>query len=317
MPPKMVAKVIDSQQRLLRFLAKNWQHSMRAIVITSVALAFTYNVYSNFSIYQQCHNIVETKESSDLPARFPPVIICPFPPYDPFKLISLGLNVAVDTSTELQYNVHNLIGINRSLTGKELVEEAAWKVEDFVKEVRIGEFIKESYTEGGTPSPLWHRSFTSVGPCWTFNSPSAASLHSLQLSIKLQEMFLSLKPCFPGYESNLKQEVINSISCKDSDKWEYYLQNTLLLMSPYLPSTYSSYDLYSTKEEQKIDFHTYELLPYEILSDFPDDGNYNAYNCLHMNFFRYGTGICGLHSHISKYSEKIHRIPLYYLQAEW
>ena len=118
MPPKMVAKVIDSQQRLLRLLAKNWQHFMRAIVITSVALAFTYNVYSNFSMYQQCHTIVETKESSDLPARFPPVIICPFPPYDPFKLISLGLNVAVDTSTELQYNVHNLIGNKQILNWK-------------------------------------------------------------------------------------------------------------------------------------------------------------------------------------------------------
>ena len=239
-------------------------------------------MYSNFSLYQQRHTIVESKKSSnDLPARFPPVIICPFPPYDPFKLISLELNVAVDTSTELQYNVHNLIGINRSLTGKELVEKAAWKVEDFIKEVRNGEFNKESYTEGDTPSPLWHRSFTAVVPCWTFYSPLAASLDSLQLSIKLQEMFLSLKPCFLDYESNFKKEVTNSSLCKDSDKLGDYFYNTLLLMSPYLPSTYRSYDLYNTKQEQKIKFHTYELLPYEILSDFPDDDNYNAYNCLH------------------------------------
>ena len=98
-------------------------------------------------LYRKAYFIVEVTKSEENPVQFPPLSICPDPPFNPLRLMELGLKTTVNSSLELQDNLKKFEGIARSLTGKELVDKAAWKIQDLVEEVTSSDYIHKNYSK--------------------------------------------------------------------------------------------------------------------------------------------------------------------------
>lgn len=184
--------VRDAAEKLWR---KMRFRAVRLLLYAVVAAAFLAVVSSLVEEYRLRRKVFIVDKMTEPPSPFPPVTLCPWPPFNPLRLVRLGLNASAASAEELLARVENLSGLeDDSVTGRTLVEEAAWRVEDVVEEVKVGG-RREVYSEKGASTRLWQRSFLPVGPCLTMSPPALASRTSLSMTIRVRPRPLNLDLC--------------------------------------------------------------------------------------------------------------------------
>lgn len=216
-------------------------HAVHLLLYSVVAAAFLAVVLRLVDEHQLRRKAFRVAKVAEPPSPFPPVTLCPWPPFNPLRLVRLGLNTSAASSGELLKRVENLSGLrDAGLTGRTLVEEAAWRVEDLVEEVRVGG-RRKMYSQEETNARWWQRSFLPVGPCLTVSSPPLASRSSLNMTIRVRPRPLNLDLCdrresdaTRSYESLCRPTEQNS----NKSLWtEYMEKGFFLIFFVYLSST--------------------------------------------------------------------------------
>ncbi|MPC42398.1 hypothetical protein E2C01_036019 [Portunus trituberculatus] len=181
---------------------------IKALIAAAVLGVFLYHLSINLKRYLERRSVFIASEETFPPALFPPYRLCAWPSWHPQRLLSLGLNTSAKTYEEMSENYYNLIGIDRQTTGRQLVESAAWRPEDFLYEVKLGNVHEVYDSARPSASSLWRRSFTPLGPCLTLTPPSSSSLHSLSVSITFRERIADLDP-----RQRMEKKHTNSEDC--------------------------------------------------------------------------------------------------------
>ncbi|ROT80932.1 hypothetical protein C7M84_000320 [Penaeus vannamei] len=222
-------------------LHRRMKRAVNLLLYFVVAAAFLAVISFLVEEHQLRRKAFRVAKVADPPSPFPPVTLCPWPPFNPLRLVRLGLNTSAASSAELQKRVENLSGLgNGGVTGRTLVEEAAWRVEDVVEEVRVGG-RREMYSEEEADVRWWHRSFLPVGPCLTVSSPPLASRSSLNLTIRVRPRPLNVDLC-ERRESDVRRSSENL--CRPAEQnsntslWGDYMEKGFfLIFFVYLSST--------------------------------------------------------------------------------
>lgn len=102
--------------------------------------------------------------------RLPPLSICPFPPFEPTKLRSLGLNLSGDYH-QFQENYLALAGVPGHLPAAQLWQEAGWEFGQVIKYMHKDGEGWTMYEAGDLLPPEWRRSHSPLGPCLTLLPP--------------------------------------------------------------------------------------------------------------------------------------------------
>ncbi|XP_053635422.1 uncharacterized protein [Cherax quadricarinatus] len=140
---------------------------------TSVTLAATallvYQVSFSLTVYLDKPTIFMLSLEPIPVYRLPQLSICPYPPFEPRALNSLGLN---QSTQYLQYieNYMTLLGIPNEVTAGELWQRASWNLGQVIKTTFLDEETI-NYKPSETLSSLWRRSYSPLGPCLTLNAP--------------------------------------------------------------------------------------------------------------------------------------------------
>ncbi|XP_050723734.1 uncharacterized protein LOC127002145 [Eriocheir sinensis] len=233
--------------RGLRGCAGRRTRTVKALITVSVLGVFLYHTRLNLQQYLEGNTVFVASEETYPPPMFPPFRFCVWPTWNPLRLLSLGLNISNLTFTEIQENFFKLTGFDEHMTGRQLVESAAWSVEDLMEEVRVGN-IHEVYdpSSPGT-SQLWRRSFTPLGPCLTFIPPPYASLHAQNLSLKFREKVAGLEPCSWTEKGRVRQYRSSEDCpaarhyCNTSCEWQDFMVDFYTLLFIHLLSTSDDY----------------------------------------------------------------------------
>nr|XP_053632225.1 uncharacterized protein LOC128688397 [Cherax quadricarinatus] len=216
---------------------------------------------------------------------FPPINVCPSPPFDPSRLAQLGVNISVGSVEEVSKNIENLIGLDRQLTLRQLLEEAAWKLEDMVDWISLG-VLNESYSSRSY-SQLWRRSFTPVGPCLKLTLPLVSNHNDSIFRLRFRDIPRSLEPCMWVEKGrSMKYESPNDCSsvqryCNTTCVWQQYLVTyASYFQSVFLGSTSVKLDLHHMIPQFSLQFREGVLKPIEINGNSAAE-DYNHDFCYH------------------------------------
>ncbi|ROT64108.1 hypothetical protein C7M84_017963 [Penaeus vannamei] len=210
-------------------------------------------------------------QSAELASPFPPINLCPWPSFHPLRLTSLGLNTSVATGDQLMLNVENLTGIDRGMTGRKLVEEAAWRLEELVEELEVGN-TQQIYNESNVSSQFWQRSFSPTGPCLTLTPPPLASLQSRSLTLKLRQRHSDWDECtwtdegIPKRYSGPQDCSAVHEHCNRSCVWEQFItQHFYRINFIYLQSSSLTLDIPHASSDLRLSKSQVEAVLYEVI----------------------------------------------------
>ncbi|XP_050715771.1 uncharacterized protein LOC126998324 [Eriocheir sinensis] len=248
----MAAGPARCSARSLRRCARRRARVVKALIIAAVLGGFLYHTSLNLRRHLKGKTLFITSEETSPPAPFPTYRLCIWPTWNPRRLVSLGLKLSNLSHREILKNYYQLTGIPEHMTGRQLVEKAAWRVEDLVEEVRVGNIHEEYYSTAPFTSNLWRRSFTPVGPCITLTPPPSASFYAQTLSIKLREKPADIQACRWVEEGRVRiyegPEDCPSVTqyCNTSCEWEEFITNFFFNRLHYLLSTSHSISISGT-----------------------------------------------------------------------
>ena len=199
----------------------------------------------NFISFRESSIITEMSIKTPKFFEYPTFTICPYPNFNPYKLIKMGLEYNKSFSANsIVRNIDNYQGIDKEITGKRLLEEAGWNLGELIKEVNYGEF-HQIFDEKTTEAPLWKRDFHFGPTCYTF-TPLPTKNHSVGpiISIRsLQERYLCtwtewevINICLPEFQTlknnksfkRLQPEYLDDEKCFISEKYNRTYKYRLL-----------------------------------------------------------------------------------------
>lgn len=150
-----------------RGMARN----MWEILVTGIAAAlFVWQVELNVEVFLGRPTVFTVTIDPDPIFRLPPLTICPHPVFEPAKLRRLGVNVS-GNYVRVEEALLHLSGLNGSLSTAQLWREAQWRLGQIVKMVMFKN-ISVIYKRDATEAPHWRRSYSPLGPCFTFVPPA-------------------------------------------------------------------------------------------------------------------------------------------------
>lgn len=254
-------------------------------IFVAVLACFLYQIQFLVKDYLERPTVFVVRESAEFTAPFPPITLCPWPNFHPQRLASLGLNTSVTTGEQLMLNVEDLTGIDRGLTGRRLVEEAAWRLEELVEELEVGN-IHQIYNESNMSSQFWQRSFSPIGPCLTLTLTPLASLQSRSLTLKLRQHHSDWDECTWTDEGIDKRysgpQDCSAVHqhCNRSCIWEQFItQHYYRLNFIYLQSSSLTLDIPLASTDLRILNSQGVAIPFEVIH--LDEAEIGSRNCHH------------------------------------
>lgn len=179
------------------------------------------------------------------------------------------------------------------MTGRQLVETAAWRANDLFHEVKVGNIHEVYDPKTPSTSPLWSHSFTPLGPCLTLTPPASASQYSPNISIKFRERAGDTNPCQWVEEGRSRQYSSSEDCpaaqhhCNTSCGWQHFLANFDLLLFHYLLSSSDSIWVTGMRNEMRlenahigshVDVEPFTVIP--LKEDVPMNSESCYYKCL-------------------------------------
>lgn len=240
-------------------------------IFVAVLACFLYQIHFLVKDYLERPTEFVMGQSAELASPFPPINLCPWPSFHPLRLTSLGLNTSVATGDQLMLNVENLTGIDRGMTGRKLVEEAAWRLEELVEELEVGN-TQQIYNESNVSSQFWQRSFSPTGPCLTLTPPPLASLQSRSLTLKLRQRHSDWDECtwtdegIPKRYSGPQDCSAVHEHCNRSCVWEQFItQHFYRINFIYLQSSSLTLDIPHASSDLRLSKSQVEAVLYEVI----------------------------------------------------
>lgn len=138
--------------------------------MTAIAAAlFVWQVELNVEVFLDRPTVFSVTIKADPNFQLPPVTVCPHPAFEPSVLRRLGANVSGNYE-QVGEALLKLAGLNDSLTAAQLWQEAQWSLGQIVKMVMF-ENVSVNYKKDASEAPHWRRSYSPLGPCFTFIPP--------------------------------------------------------------------------------------------------------------------------------------------------
>ena len=228
-------------------VSPRWPQIVKVLIIAVVLGMFSYHMSLNLEKHLERKNVFITSQETFPPAPFPSYRLCVWPNWNPRRLFSLGFNVSDLTHSQIEENFLSLTGIDGQTTGRRLLEMAAWRPDDLLYEVKVGNIHEVYDSETPSTSLLWSYSFNPIGPCLTLTPPPLASQYSPNISIKFRERASGMNPCQWVEEgrnrqySDSKDCLAAQQHCNTSCAWQSYLVNFQLILFHYLQSSSDSF----------------------------------------------------------------------------
>ncbi|ROT66991.1 hypothetical protein C7M84_014942 [Penaeus vannamei] len=140
------------------------------VLVTAIAAAlFVWQVELNVEVFLDRPTVFSVTIEADPNFLLPPVTVCPHPAFEPTVLRRLGANVSGNYE-QVGEALFGLAGLNESLATAQLWQEAQWRFGQIVQMVMFGN-VSVIYKEDATEAPHWRRSYSPLGPCFTFIPP--------------------------------------------------------------------------------------------------------------------------------------------------
>ena len=151
-----------------------------AVSLAAILLC-VYQISFNVAMYLEKSTILSSSFEESAASKLPPITICPYPPFHPRRLASLGIDIDGD-HYKVKENLQDLKGIDPTMNAKFLWDKAGWKLGEVVKSVRLSNEMF-NYDSMISSSMYWYKLYSPIGPCFTLIPP----LYESEVVIELHE----------------------------------------------------------------------------------------------------------------------------------
>ncbi|KAK7083813.1 hypothetical protein SK128_020896 [Halocaridina rubra] len=206
---------------------KKWiwlRKSCEGLAVMGATAILVYQVSLNVETFMTQPTVFKTSFQPNEVLHLPYVSLCPHPPFRPHTLKDFGVDISGDMY-DVADSLRSLKNISSDLKVLRLWSEAQWALGQIINFV-IFKNIFIQYNSTTTVSSLWQKSFSPLGPCYTFIPPPG----ELEVTIAMKEV-PKLSTCSwigeDGVLSRYIPELVTSASlakyCNSSIGFENYI----------------------------------------------------------------------------------------------
>ncbi|KAK7083812.1 hypothetical protein SK128_020895, partial [Halocaridina rubra] len=196
-------------------IKENYLRRFLEVIAISVCTALLiFQVQFNLMDYLSKPTVLRVSLLPNNVIRLPSVSVCPYPPFRPDRLIEFGADVT-GSYMEVENNLASLKGIQKDLKVSHLWTEAGWSLGQVIDTVTL-QNSSIRFNSSTTISPNWYRSYSPLGPCFTFIPPPRET----SIIIHLVDTPY-IKPCTLGITNCETLEKHCNLSCGYEDYLKY------------------------------------------------------------------------------------------------